>query len=76
MLVVMTRLLEKAFEKASELPEGEQDDLAAFILEELQAERRWSQAFQRSQDKLAKLAQEALDEHRSGTSEELNTDRL
>jgi len=72
----MTRLLEKAFEQASELPEGEQDDFAAFLLEELQAERRWSQAFQRSQDELAQLAQEALDEHRSGTSEELNTDRL
>jgi hypothetical protein len=76
LLVIMTRLLEKAFEKASELPEGEQDDFAAFILEELQAERRWSQAFQRSQDELAKLAQEALDEHRSGTSEKLDTDRL
>ena len=72
----MTRLLEKAFEKASELPEGEQDDFAAFILEELQAERRWSQALQRSQNALAQLAQEALDEHRSGASEKLNTDRL
>ena len=74
--VVMTRRLEKAFEKASELPEDEQDDFAAFLLEELQAERRWSQTFERSQDKLFSLAQEALAEHRSGTSEKLNTDRL
>lgn len=72
----MTQLLDKAFEKASELPEAEQDDLAAFILEELAAERRWRQAFQNSQDELAKLAQEALDEHRSGTSENLDADRL
>jgi hypothetical protein len=72
----MTRLLEKAFEKASQLPEGEQDDFAAFILEELEAERRWDQVVQNSQDELAKLAQEALDEHRSGTSEQLDTDRL
>ena len=72
----MTRRLEEAFEKASELPEDEQDDFAAFLLKELQAERRWSQTFERSQDKLVRLAQEALDEHRSGTSEKLNTDRL
>lgn len=72
----MTRRLEKAFEKASELPESEQDDFAAFILEELQAERRWSRNIQRSQDALTKLAQEALEEHRSGSTEKLNTDRL
>jgi hypothetical protein len=72
----MTRLLEKAFEKASELPEGEQDDFASFILEELEAERRWDEVFQSSQDELARLAQEALDEHRSGTSEKLDADRL
>jgi hypothetical protein len=72
----MTQLLDKAFEKASELPEAEQDNFAAFILEELVAERRWRQAFRNSQDELAKLAQEALDEHRSGTFEDLDTDRL
>ena len=38
----MTQRLEKAFEEASELPEAEQDNFAAFILEELVAERRWS----------------------------------
>ena len=72
----MTRLLEKAFEKASALPEDEQDDFAAFILNELEAERQWEQTFSRSQDKLAQLAQEALDEHRSGTTEELDPDQL
>lgn len=72
----MTRLLEKAFEKASELPENEQDDFAAFILAELEAERPWEQAFNRSQDELTRLAKEALDEHRSGGTEELDPDQL
>lgn len=72
----MTRLLEKAFEKASELPEDEQDDFAAFILEELQAERRWEQAFQDSQDELAQLAKDALTEHQSGTSDKLDPSQL
>ena len=62
----MTQLLEKAFEKASELPEEERDDFAAFILEELESERQWEQAFSESQDELERLADEALEEHNAG----------
>lgn len=72
----MTRLLEKAFEKASELSEAEQDDFAEFILDELDAERRWEQAFEDSQDELERLADEALGEHEVGNSEELDSNRL
>jgi len=72
----MTRLLEKAFEKASELSEAQQDDFAAFILDELKSERRWEKAFEDSQDELERLADEALDEHEAGNSEELDPSRL
>ena len=72
----MTQLLEKAFEKASELPEEEQDDLAAFILEELESERQWEQAFSESQDELERLADEALEEHNAGDSETLDPGQL
>jgi len=72
----MTRLLEKAFEKASELSEAEQDDFAEFILDELDSERRWEQAFEDSQDELEQLADEALDEHEAGNSEDLDSSRL
>lgn len=72
----MTRLLKKAFEKASELSEAEQDDFAEFILDELESERRWEQAFEDSQDELEQLADEALDEHEAGNSEELDSNRL
>jgi hypothetical protein len=61
----MTQLLEQAFAKASELDESEQNALARWILEELQSESRWDELFANSQDELAMLAQEALDEHRS-----------
>lgn len=60
----MTQLLEKAFEKAAELPEEAQDDFAAFILEEFESERRWKEAFDQSQDELERLADEAIDESR------------
>ncbi len=62
----MTRLLEEAFQKASALPESEQDALAARILADLEDERRWSEAFSNSQDLLAELAAEARDEYRAG----------
>ncbi|MCL0074381.1 hypothetical protein M1O50_05920 [Dehalococcoidia bacterium] len=62
----MTKLLERAVEKTKKLPDSEQDAIAALILEELEDEMRWEKAFARSQDALAKLAQEAMAEHRAG----------
>ena len=44
----MRKLLEKAFEEASKLPEEEQDALARAVLEELASERRWDELFANS----------------------------
>jgi len=44
----MTQLLRKAFAEAQKLPEPEQDALANWLLEELESERRWEEAFSRS----------------------------
>ena len=72
----MTKALKKAFEAASHLPDADQDELAAAILEELEAEERWDAAFAHSQDALARLADEALEEHRAGRTEPLDPDAL
>ena len=61
----MTKLLEKAFEAALQLPAAEQDALAASILAEVEAERRWDALFEGSAESLSQLADEALDEHRA-----------
>jgi hypothetical protein len=58
----MTELLEKAFRQAGKLPEEDQDALAGILLADLASEERWTEAFARSQDKLALLAREALTE--------------
>ncbi len=58
----MTALLQKAFKAAAKLPKKEQDILATLLLEELQSEKRWTEAFKKSQDQLAMLADEALAE--------------
>jgi hypothetical protein len=72
----VTRLLEEAFRKASELSEAEQDTLAASILADLEDERRWSEAFANSQDLLAELAAEAREEYRAGRTLPLDPDRM
>ena len=51
----MTKLLEKAFEKASQLPGVEQNALARWMLEELGAERKWEESFAASEMYLISL---------------------
>ncbi len=65
----MTRLLSKAFSKVQELPEEEQDALASLLLAEIESERNWSEAFQKSEHQLTLLAQEALSEYKAGRTE-------
>ncbi len=45
----MSKLLTEAFEKASQLPPEDQDELARWLLEELDDEARWVVARTRSQ---------------------------
>ncbi len=72
----MTKMLEKAFAQAARLPEQEQNAFANWILEELTSEERWQKAFAGSADALARLADEALEEHRKGNTRPLDPDRL
>ena len=72
----MTRMLKRAFDKASQGPEALQDAIAALILAELESEQRWDESLARSQDALTQLAEEALAEHRAGRSKPLNPDAL
>lgn len=72
----MRKLLEKAFEEASKLPDEQQDALARTLLEELASERHWDELFASSPDLLRELSEEALREHRAGLTEELDPDKL
>ena len=56
----MIKLLEKAFQKASELPEVEQNALVKWLLDELETDRDWEQKLAESEDILEKLVDEAL----------------
>jgi hypothetical protein len=72
----MTKLLVKAFKEASKLPEIQQNTLAKWVLEELQADKEWEKMFAGSEDILDKLADEALEAHKQGKTKPLNLKNL
>lgn len=72
----MTKLLEKAFKKASQLPGVEQNALARWMLEELEAEKKWDKIFAESEDILDKPADEALEAYKEGRTRNLDIDKL
>lgn len=72
----VTTLLEQAFAEASKLPSQEQDALASWLIEELAADRRWSQLLTASAERLEQLADEALAEYRAGRTQALDPEQL
>lgn len=72
----MTKLLERAFQKASKLPDIEQNALAKWLLEELEEEKKWEMSFSESEDILDQLADEALIADKHGKTEPLDIDKL
>jgi len=71
----MTKSLEKAFQAAARLPDAQQDELAAAILAEIEAEERFDAALASSREALEQLSDEALAEHHSGRTEPLDAKR-
>jgi hypothetical protein len=70
----MTELLKRAFEKASGLPDYEQDELARRLIDAIESdERRWHAA---SPEKLDRLADKALEALRTGRTEPLDPEKL
>ena len=72
----MTKLLERAFNEASKLPEIEQNAFAKWVIEELETERKWEKTFAGSEDVLDKLADEALAAHKQRKTKPLNIKML
>ena len=74
----MTRLLQQAFEKATELSETEQNNFARFLLAELESARQWVELFARpeSEELLGRLAEGALSEHRAGRTQPLSLEEM
>ncbi len=74
----MSQLMEQAIQEARQLPEGDQEAIAAIILQEIESERRWGELFAqpKSADLLSRMADEALAEVRSGRAGKLDVNEL
>ena len=72
----MTKLLSDAFEKASQLPEDLQDELAKILLDELTWEKSWDQTLSSTSSKLDEMAKNALKEHHAGRTKEMGFDEI
>jgi hypothetical protein len=72
----MGRLLQKAVAEASKLPEADQEAVGAWILAELESERRWDDLFARSHDMLAEMAADAVREDEAGLTQPLDPDEM
>ncbi|MFO8090114.1 MAG: hypothetical protein R6U13_09790 [Desulfatiglandaceae bacterium] len=62
----MTELLKQAFDALSKLPPETQDAIAARMLMAVEDECLWAEAFAKSQDKLGRMADDAIKEYREG----------
>ena len=62
----MVAELKKILEKVEQLDESEQQSIAAMI----NAELEWDNILNNSQDKLATLAKEAIEEYKSGKTKQ------
>ncbi len=72
----MTKLLEKAFEQAIQLPQILQDEIAKDLLEDIEGEFKWDETLVGSHDELRKLAEHALKQFKSGHTKEMGFDEL
>jgi len=68
----MTVLLEKAMRRVSSLTTRKQNEMARFVLAELDSETKWESSFKASQDELSALAAGALAERRQGKTRNLD----
>jgi hypothetical protein len=73
---IVGRLLQKAVAEASKLPEADQEAVGAWLLSELESERRWDDLFAKSHDMLAEMAAEAIREDEAGLTQPLYPDEV
>ncbi len=72
----MNALLKDVLAKLEKLSPERQNELAALLIAEMEADERWDELFAKSQDELEAMADEALDEHARGKTRPLDSSVL
>jgi hypothetical protein len=68
--------LVEALLQAKTLPEADQQALAKWVADEVSDERKWQRSFAACQERLRKLADEALAEYAAGRTQVLDIEKL
>jgi hypothetical protein len=66
----------EAFEKASKLSDSAQQLLAEQLIQDIESEMSWHNAFNKSQDKLNRLAEKAAKDYQAGNVKKMGFDEL
>ncbi len=72
----MTHLMKQAIERVQALPENQQNELARFLLHELQEDDRWAVSTESNVSKLQELTNRILADDAAGNCEPLDPDKL
>jgi hypothetical protein len=72
----MGKVLRQAVDELTKLPETEQEAAGAWILAELESERRWDDLFARSTDLLSEMAAKAIREDETDLTEPLDPEKF
>ncbi len=72
----MTKLMEQAIERLKAIPESQQDQLAQFLLAELEDEERWTASTNSHIDALQRLTQQILGDDSRGNCPQLDVEKL
>jgi hypothetical protein len=75
---MLSTRLSKAVQKAQELPEAIQDELAEQFIEDIENEIKWQETLSKPQDSLIlkELAQKAIADSENGQTQEMGFDDL
>jgi hypothetical protein len=72
----MGKLFERAIHEAQALPDQDQEAIGAWLLAEIDSERRWDGMFAQPSNAIEEMADEALRDHEAGLTTPLDPDTL
>ncbi len=72
----MGKLLDRAIAEMHSLPESEQEAIAAWLLAEIESEKKWDELFAKPSAVIERMADEAIREHEAGLTEPLDPEKL
>jgi len=75
-MIPMSNLLDEAYAVAKSMSEEQQQAIGAWLLAEIDADRRWDELFAQPSEVIERMGEKALEDYRSGRTLPLDPDTL